>query len=185
MKGTDLTGQRFGRLVVIEKAHRPVGNSRSSSFWNCTCDCGKLCTPAQIDLVLKQTTSCGCYRDEMIRRKRKRPFENLYNKLVHGAKKRNIIIDLSYEQFVKLTENECCHYCGNKVTWSKYFSKSNTRLATNIDRKDNALGYTFDNCVVCCTRCNRSKSNHFTYDEWKQLGEVIKTFEPSICNVSI
>ncbi len=28
-----------------------------------------------------------------------------------------------------------------------------------IDRLDNALGYTLDNCVPCCKRCNQAKNN--------------------------
>ena len=35
-KFIDLTGQKFGRLTVIDRA--PNKNSRTA--WNCLCDCG-------------------------------------------------------------------------------------------------------------------------------------------------
>jgi hypothetical protein len=41
-----------------------------------------------------------------------------------------------------------------------------TSRAYQLDRKDNALGYSVDNCVVCCHRCNDAKSNGYDYEEW-------------------
>ena len=36
----DLTGQRFGRLTVLQKAEKPIGSHSTSTFWKCKCDCG-------------------------------------------------------------------------------------------------------------------------------------------------
>jgi hypothetical protein len=33
-----------------------------------------------------------------------------------------------------------------------------------------------DNCVVCCGRCNKSKSNTFSYEEWLAVGGAIERF---------
>jgi len=55
----DLTGQRFGKLVLLKEA--PMrGTFR---YWLCQCDCGS--TPkeiAQHHLQSKRTISCGCIR---------------------------------------------------------------------------------------------------------------------------
>jgi hypothetical protein len=79
--------------------------------------------------------------------------------------------------FLEFTNIKNCHYCNGDINWSEYqsinFQKSQ---AYNLDRKDNNLGYTKDNCVVCCGRCNLSKGDRFTYDNWKQIGEVIKSW---------
>ena len=63
----DLTGQRFGRLVVIEKAP-PIGGV-TNAIWRCRCDCGN-------DVIVRSTTlrkgesqSCGCYRSEYFKNK--------------------------------------------------------------------------------------------------------------------
>lgn len=54
----DLTGRRFGRLVVIARATKPgEGHVR----WRCICDCGTLCTAAGRDLRWDDTKSCGCW----------------------------------------------------------------------------------------------------------------------------
>lgn len=57
---TDLTGQRFGRLVVIEKTFGP--NHRT--LWHCKCDCGGETFTKPSDLTRGVTKSCGCLSAE-------------------------------------------------------------------------------------------------------------------------
>lgn len=53
----DLTGQRFGHLVVIESTGR---NERRESLWRCQCDCGNE-SIVRGDVLRRGTTeSCGC-----------------------------------------------------------------------------------------------------------------------------
>lgn len=52
----DLTGQRFGRLIVTDYA----GHGK----WNCVCDCGNKTTVYGSNLKQGFTRSCGCYRHE-------------------------------------------------------------------------------------------------------------------------
>ncbi len=60
-KLVDLTGQRFGRLIVIEKSRMRKGQL----FWKCQCDCGKVCDVQGSSLRGGRTKSCGCLHDEM------------------------------------------------------------------------------------------------------------------------
>lgn len=53
---SDLSGQRFGRLVAIRYVCRRGGNS----IWECECDCGKRCECAANNLKNGHTQSCGC-----------------------------------------------------------------------------------------------------------------------------
>jgi len=55
----DLTGQRFGRLLVIERA---TGEGVWPIRWRCRCECGTECTPPASHLRSGATQSCGCYR---------------------------------------------------------------------------------------------------------------------------
>lgn len=54
----DLTGQRFGRLTVLNYA----GSQRNRSTWLCECDCGNNVIVNQMELVRGDTLSCGCLR---------------------------------------------------------------------------------------------------------------------------
>lgn len=57
----DLTGRRFGRLVVLERAENyisPSGNRLSQ--WLCQCDCGNTTVIVTSSLTRGITSSCGC-----------------------------------------------------------------------------------------------------------------------------
>jgi hypothetical protein len=53
----DLTGMRFGQLLVIQRSPRP-NNPRA--FWECRCDCGRIAVKMGKYLLNGDTTSCGC-----------------------------------------------------------------------------------------------------------------------------
>lgn len=57
----DLTGQRFGRLVVIGRADPPRGK-HGEAMWHCCCDCGGEKDVASSGLRTGRTASCGCLR---------------------------------------------------------------------------------------------------------------------------
>jgi hypothetical protein len=62
----NLTGQRFGRLLVIKEApRRSKHNVRS---WFVLCDCGTHKEIRQSDLLNSGTSSCGCLGTEVRRR---------------------------------------------------------------------------------------------------------------------
>ena len=62
----DLTGQRFGRLVVTGRAENYISPSGDTNTrWNCHCDCGNDVVVAQSGLRSRGTISCGCYRREV------------------------------------------------------------------------------------------------------------------------
>lgn len=60
MKRKDLTGQRFGRLVVIEEEGRIDGRC----LWTCKCDCGAITKVRSGNLLSGGTKSCGCLRKD-------------------------------------------------------------------------------------------------------------------------
>ena len=61
-QGYDITGQRFGKLVVLGKGESK-GPGRTA--WNCLCDCGNKKTIRGDALKSGRTTSCGhCLRSE-------------------------------------------------------------------------------------------------------------------------
>ncbi len=50
----DLTGQRFGRLTVLEY--------RKANYWKCRCDCGTICEIRGYRMTAGITKSCGCLK---------------------------------------------------------------------------------------------------------------------------
>jgi len=127
-------------------------------------------------LKSKHSKSCGCYAAEQTKkRNRKRPFEGVYNVLIGRAKTRNIFVSLTYEEFLEFTTIDTCCYCGKEIVWNPHqFYKGSQKQRYNLDRKDCSGGYTKDNCVVCCSDCNFTKGNRFSYDEMLKLGVIIR-----------
>lgn len=60
-KFIDKTGQRFGRLVVL---NREAKRDNGQQQWRCRCDCGNETIVSGSGLCGKATSSCGCLRDE-------------------------------------------------------------------------------------------------------------------------
>ena len=60
----DLTGQRFGRLLVMHHVLRYDIRNRRKNYWLCKCDCGKETTVYIQNLKNGTTKSCGCLQKE-------------------------------------------------------------------------------------------------------------------------
>jgi len=178
-------GFRTGRTTV----QWPCGfiGKHRTKVWLCLCDCGTLHIARHDDIRSGCTTSCGCRKREVDKERgrqlglknigrsnahKKRPYEVLYNKLLNGAKKRGHKVELTYEQYLEFVEKDC-HYCDAKLSWVKH-NTHKAALAHYIDRKDNTLGYSKDNCVACCPRCNWGKGDSFTYEEWVVMTAALK-----------
>lgn len=58
----DLTGKRFGRLVVLG-LDSVRGNGET--YWNCICDCGNKKVASRGNLKSGNTQSCGCLHKEV------------------------------------------------------------------------------------------------------------------------
>lgn len=57
----DLTGQRFGRLLVVA---REANSARGTARWACACDCGGRTVVQSNHLRNGATVSCGCVQRE-------------------------------------------------------------------------------------------------------------------------
>ena len=169
MRRKDLKGKSFGNLIALEPGPR---NNCNQIQWTCKCVCGNTCLVTVGNLNNRYNKSCGCKRSEGIRKcLRLRPYEALYRMLKRHA---SWPVKLTYKQFVGFTNIKQCHYCAANIVWKEYCERS--RMAYNLDRKDNTKGYTQDNVVVCCKRCNIGKSQYFNYEEWQQIGRLISSW---------
>ena len=94
----DLTGQRFGRLIVKEFAYKAKDRH---NHWLCICDCGIMKTIQDSNLYNNLTTSCGCLRKEV--------------SIKHGL---NFLIDLTGQQFGELTVLNRAINKGIRICWN-------------------------------------------------------------------
>jgi hypothetical protein len=71
----------------------------------------------------------------------------IYNAYRSGSKRRNIQFVITFDDYLKISSLPCT-YCGLS------FGRN------GIDRRDNLMGYTFENSVPCCSKCNFMKHSY-------------------------
>jgi 5-methylcytosine-specific restriction endonuclease McrA len=62
-KMIDITGKRFGKLVVVNFSYR----KKTKYYWKCKCDCGNYKITTKDMLIRGNTKSCGCLRRKLKR----------------------------------------------------------------------------------------------------------------------
>lgn len=175
----DLTGFVVGRLTVCSYVEsRPSYGGRNMPYWDCVCLCGNRKEVSSKSLRAGTTESCGCLKIESGKYRVMLPFgESTFNKLYDtikgNAKKKGHLFQLSIDEFKGIITKDCI-YCGQPPT-EKYFKKHNGYfLANGVDRFDNSIGYTINNSVPCCEKCNRMKMAH-SIDKW--MSHMIRVLE--------
>lgn len=79
----DLSGRRFGRLIVIERAEN---SKRGYVRFKCKCDCGNIVTVHAAPLMDGRTQSCGCWK-----------YSKLEEFVIRYFKEKNYINTVDYE----------------------------------------------------------------------------------------
>lgn len=86
----------------------------------------------------------------------------------------------SKTDFNGLIAGKQCYYCGitteriNELANLRRLRKKHLRgWSLEIDRLDSNYEYSPDNCVMCCYWCNNAKTDEFTPEEFRKVGEVI------------
>ena len=177
----DLTGQRFGRLTVIERAD----TKGKRTMWLCKCDCGREKSIGSHNLLTGNTSSCGCLWKETV------PSYNKENNTRHGdshTKLHKAWLNMRYRCF-----NKRCkfydNYGGRGITiceeWSVYENFRDWALANgfanglSIDRIDVDGNYCPENCRWVSEKVqqnNRRVNNYLTLNgtrhtiqEWSEI----------------
>jgi hypothetical protein len=105
----DLTGRRFGRLVVVGRAE-----GGKHTIWLCKCDCGRVKTVAAQHLLSGAIRSCDCLRAEASRARRGASHPSWRPDLSEGerARKRNVNRNREWRYAVYGRDEYTCQGCG-------------------------------------------------------------------------
>lgn len=184
MKLIDRTGERYGRLVVLERADDYVSpQGKHIVRWLCRCDCGKEAVISANDLRNGHAQSCGCLQAES---RAKRRFK--HGASVEGSESHHLYTTWSSMKQRCANANDK-RYGGRGILvcpeWEDFEAFSQWALShgykhsLTIDRVDNDGDYAPDNCrFVDRATQNNNKSNNrfvecngqrFTIAQWSRL----------------
>jgi len=163
----DLSGQRFGLLVVTSYSHTKDGKHKAY-YWNCACDCGNTTVVDGGSLRQSRTRSCGCLLGKWNKLSEgESAFHSVVSAYKAGAKRRGLSFELTEDEFREISSQDC-FYCGHmpsNIKRPSLRSNSGHYKYNGIDRLDNRFGYIDGNVVPCCENCNKAKRT-MPYDEF-------------------
>ena len=168
---------QFNKWTVIGDA--PPGK-RGLKQWLCRCACGREYVRPQTQVRRGKSKGCmSCGRHRYIRADPCMPggtnARNAYAGYAKSARRHGRAFELTFEQFLQLTQQPC-HYCGlsKQQVYDLRDKSGKPRVAggpwhyNGIDRLNSFVGYVSGNCVSCCARCNFAKTR-FTESDFLQI----------------
>lgn len=143
---TKLSGKQYGRLLVQEFSHwKPSKDGVKSSYWKCLCVCGKSCIKPRYSLC--DTSSCGCYKSEIISAQRtthgygKTPTYRSWSKMKERC---NLPTYFEREYYQDLGITVCDRWM---ESFENFLDDMGDRpIGKTLDRIDVTLGYYPENC---------------------------------------
>jgi len=179
----DLTGERFGRLLVISLDHK---DKYSSKYWLCRCDCGNEKVIRGGSLKRGLTRSCGCLLRETARENTPK------HSTKHGLRKARVWSiwmsikrrcrnpkSTGYYKYGARGINVCDEWYDNFVNFYEWAINNGYKDDLTIDRKDNDGNYEPSNCrwVNNYIQANNKRNNiWYPYrGELKTLGQICRT----------
>ena len=142
----DLTGQRFGRLVVVKRADNSAdGRAR----WLCKCDCGQSKTVLGEHLKKGRTKSCGCAKSESSSKRFKKHGgrnSKLYRIWSNMKDRCNNPDCKAYSDYGGRGIKVCKEWLDDFSAFQKWALANGYKEGLTIDRKNNNKGYSPDNC---------------------------------------
>lgn len=165
-KFIDLSNKIIGKLNVIEYIQYKGRGKQNRWVWKCQCECGEECFVRTTKLNSQSPqTCCKKCSDSKFHKENILPDygsikNRIFRRYKRGAKLRNYSFELSFEYFLDLLFKNC-FYCNSEpkpyLEDKLYYNNLEPLKRNGIDRKNNKEGYTLENVVTCCNKCNTSK----------------------------
>lgn len=173
----DLTGRKFGRLLVIKEDDSVKLKDKGRSNWVCKCDCGNTHIVNTSSLNGRHTQSCGCIQKEGARERfsgsNHHSFRPDFTPEDRLKKRRYVLgMDNEFRNNVFIRDNYSCVICNSKNGEGK-------RIVFNAHHLDGwnwcrEKRFDIDNMVTLCVGCH--KKFHKTYGGGDNTKEQFEEF---------
>ena len=158
---------KYGRLTVVKF----MGYSKfKQGLWLFRCDCGNEKVLILSEVKRGVIKSCGCIAKEGLG-EGVASFNEVYATYQRRAINKNIKFEISKEEFKDMTQ-KVCFYCGSLPRNKCSKSPNGDYTYNGLDRLDSSKGYTLDNIVPCCIKCNEAKMDLSVPDFYNWIKSV-------------
>ena len=170
----DLTGKQFYRLTALSPIRK-----KGRLYWTCVCECETTKDIRADSLKSGTIRSCGCLNKETQKAKTTKYGESHMHLVYHyykkSAKDRNLSFNITEQQLKEIVVQDCI-YCGKKPSLSTTpYIRENLNgyiLCNGADRIDSSKGYSIDNIVPCCSKCNQIKMDMSVEDFFQKVEDI-------------
>ncbi len=200
-KPMDLTGHKYGKLLVIGYSH----NENGHNYYNCLCDCTEGQESREVVKVngkyLREgsTSSCGCLKSE---KNKKIPKDNRTQVFSNTELK-----ELPYYHEIRKIYKSNIHHCNDSIKEHSFYKKglsfctewSNGFLGflhfyiwcidngyiggkSQLDRIDKNKGFSPKNCKIIDKPIKKSKESKQSIKQTNQLITKDKPIKSDFCN---
>lgn len=191
MLKSKIVGTIVGPYTVLETVQVKIPSGRSVTKYKVQCNkCGtvEIKQKNQLDRIKSDgCMNCSSPKHTPKLSLTKRNYNNYKTKIEthHMKSSKQIKFKLSFEEFDELVHGDCV-YCGNAPTFplrfKNDFKNREIEYFNGIDRIDSNQDYTKENCVSCCSMCNRMKSD-FNKDEFLNHIDKIHNFNKCLTTI--
>jgi hypothetical protein len=145
----DISGQKFGRLLVI----KPIGKTKyNKTIWLCKCDCGnEKCIPITY-LTSGDTKSCGCLNSELVSKRvqtHNKTNTRLYKIHVNMKDRCYNQSNLAFKDYGGRNISICEEWLNKENGFINFYNwamNNSYRKDLTLDRINNDDNYKPDNC---------------------------------------
>ena len=175
----DLTGERIGRLTVIERAKSITQkNGKLVTRWLCKCDCGNI-KIIRADTLGRGTKSCGCLKHELDKKQHTNDpvkFKRLY-RIWCCMKQRCYNKNLkAYKDYGGRDIQVCDEWINNYRKFESWSLKNGYDDTLTIDRINNNGNYEPSNCRWVTREIQSKNKRNNVYVTYKGNKILLKDY---------
>ena len=121
-----------------------------------------------------------------------RELRNAANDMVRLARIADVRKGRSFNEESYITANHivsimkaqdgCCYfYCGCDMLYGSGVNRKTNDDAVTLERVDNNIAHTMDNCILACRACNTKRGHGASFDVMREFAYELKTKTYSYC----
>lgn len=182
MKGKDLIKQKFGRLLVVNRAY----TKNHKVYWECICDCGKTTFVHTSNLRCNRTQSCGCLKIEHLvdrsttHKQRHTKLYEVWKTIKQRCFNKN---NISYHNYGGRGITICDEWKNDFNSFYEWSMANGYKEGLTIDRINNNGNYEPSNCrwTTKLVQANNTRTNRYVTinNETKSLADWCRYYNIS------